>query len=743
VSPAVRPATAPATEFSAARAMPHLERIAQRPRPPGSAAHREVQQYLVAQLRALGLEPSVQTTTAAAEPRGRQSVAATVTNVAARLPGSGGGPAILLATHYDGVVGGPAANDAGVSVAALLETLRALRAGPPLQRDVVVLFTDGEESGLLGARAFQEAHPWARDIGLVLNFEARGTRGPAVMFETSAGNAPLARGLARGADTPVGSSLFYEVYRILPNDTDFSVFRRAGVAGMNFAYAGGLTGYHTRLDDLASVDPRNLQHQGSYALGLARRFGAAGLPAAGAGNAVFFNVPLLGLVRYAEGWSLPLAAAAFLLVLGTIGWGARARRLRLGRTLLGSLGFVGLLLGVAGVLTGVWQLIRATHTAYAWMPMGETYNGALYFAAFVLLAVALTAAAHRWVRRRLTPAELLAGALLVWGVAALAFGVVMPGAGYLWLWPTLAGAAGLAALLRGGAEAPAERRLLAAGLGALPALLLVAPVVWLLYQGVTVQAAALLMVLVVLVLGLMLPHLELAQRAAGRTWLLAPALAGVALLVLAGVRSSFDAAHPRPNSLFYVMDAGRNEASWVSSDAQADAWTARFLGATPTRGPLREYFPAIEYPFLRAPAPAVASARPPRLELLSDERRADGRVLRVRVRSERGAEQVWVNAAGAEISAAAVNGRALAQGGRATDPWSLRYVGLPAEGIELTLQVKGTSPVSIRAVDRTSGLPALPEVARHRRPDDTMPTPILNSLQDATFMAATLVVPQG
>ncbi|MDB4951672.1 MAG: peptidase [Gemmatimonadetes bacterium] len=739
VPPAAKPATAPASEFSAARALPHLRRIAQRPRPPGSAAHREVERYLQAQLRALGLAPSVQTTTVAAEPRGRQGVAATVTNIAARLPGRGGAHSILLVTHYDGVTGGPGANDAGVAVAALLETVRALRAGPPLRDDVVVLFTDGEESGLLGARAFSEAHPWARDVGLVLNFEARGTHGPALMFESSPGNAWLARGL-RGADAPVASSLFYEIYRRLPNDTDFSVFKRSGLAGMNFAYIGGLTGYHTRLDDLASVDPRNVQHQGSYALGLARRFGAAELPAKGAANAVFFNLPLLGLVSYGEGWSAPLAAAAFLLLLAAIGGGVRTGTLRPWRTVLGFGGFAGMLLLVGALLTGTWLLIRATHPAYAGMPMGETYNGALYFAAFVLLTVTLAAAVHRWARKRLTPAELLAAALLAWGAGTLAFGVGVPGAGYLWLWPTVFAAAGLWVLLRSGAGPPAGRRLLVAGLGAVPALLLVAPAVRLLYEGMTVQSVGLLMVPVALVLGLMLPHLELAQRAGGRAWLLAPALAAVVLLAAAEARSPFDAAHPRPNSLFYLMDAGRNEASWASSDARPDAWTSRFLGSSPRRGPLSGYFPAIDYPFLWTPAPAVAAPRPPLLELLSDERRADGRVLRVRVRSQRGGEQVWVNVApGAEI--VSVNGRALGHGDRDGGPSSLRYVGLPADGIEVAVHVRGRDAVKIQAVDRTSGLPDLPDMARHPRPRDTMPTPILNSLQDATFIGATLAVP--
>src|SRR5207249_5261569 len=98
-----------------------------------------------------------------------------VQNIMARLPGrEPGGSDVLLMAHYDGVEAGPAAADDGAGSAAILETLRALRAGPPLAHDVVALFTDGEEAGLLGAAAFVREHPWAKDVGIALNFEARG-----------------------------------------------------------------------------------------------------------------------------------------------------------------------------------------------------------------------------------------------------------------------------------------------------------------------------------------------------------------------------------------------------------------------------------------------------------------------------------------------------------------------------------------------------------------------------------------
>lgn len=738
------PATAPETDFSAQRARAHLERIAQRPRPPGSAAHQEVQDYLTGHLRGLGLESDVQTTTVVADRWGVLSVAGTVSNIAVRLRGSGEGRAVLLVAHYDGVAGGPGANDNGVAVAALLETLRALQAGPQLRNDVIVLFTDAEESGLLGARAFARGHPWAQDVRLVFNFEARGTYGPSVMFETSSGNGWLVEELSEAVATPMASSLFDEVYRRLPNDTDFTIFRQAGYPGMNFAYIGGVTAYHTRLDDIGAVDPHSLQQHGSYALSLTRRFGERDLEEASSHDAVFFNVPVLGLISYDERWSAPLAVTIFLVLLGVIVWGIRNGRLRPGRTAVAMAAFVGMLLVVPALVAGLWWLVATTHAAYQWMPLGATYNDSFYVTAFLLLTVALTTLTHRWLRRRLALRELFTGALMTWAIMMLASGLSFPGGSYLWTWPTLFATAALIYLLRSEEEVSGTD-LLIVGSGSIPAILLMAPIVYLVYLATTVQMSGLLMLPVVLVLGLLLPYLELLQRAGRSLLVITPALAALILLVSAGLSSGFDEDHPRPDSLFYVMDEDRSRAWWVSSDRRTDTWTSHYLGGDPARAPMSDQFPAIGYPFLQARAPVLASLEPPLLELISQELQEDGRVLRVRIRSRRGADQLWVNVApGMEIAAATVNGEELARRPDAGRPWSLHYVGLPSQGVELSLTVKGLEPVRIQAVDRTGGLPDAPMVERHPRPPNTMPTLMFDAFQDATFVAAgRLVEPPG
>jgi hypothetical protein len=222
--------SAPADQFSAGRAKAHLQQIAREPHSIGTAANQRVRDYLVEQLTALGAEVRVERTIGITH-YARQIYAGTAENIVATVKGSASSRAVMLSSHYDSVPESPGAADAGSGVAAILEVLRALRAGAPLQNDLLILITDGEEEGLIGAAGFVRDHPdLAQRVGVVLNFEARGSSGPALMFETSEGNGWITREFARVAPYPMGSSLAYAVYKRLPNNTDMTVFKNAGLA---------------------------------------------------------------------------------------------------------------------------------------------------------------------------------------------------------------------------------------------------------------------------------------------------------------------------------------------------------------------------------------------------------------------------------------------------------------------------------------------------------------------------------
>ena len=178
--PAVAGLDAPAADFSASRAMKHLAVIAQQPHPIGSSAHAKVRDYIASELTALGLSPEIQKTSVVNTSLGAPFAAGHVENVVARLKGVESGRAIMLVSHYDSTTNSFGASDNGTAVATLLETARALKSSTPLKDDLIFLFTDGEEAGLLGAKAFVDEHPWAKDVRLVLNFDARGNSGSAM-----------------------------------------------------------------------------------------------------------------------------------------------------------------------------------------------------------------------------------------------------------------------------------------------------------------------------------------------------------------------------------------------------------------------------------------------------------------------------------------------------------------------------------------------------------------------------------
>ncbi|MGW5667647.1 M28 family peptidase [Micromonospora sp. NPDC003776] len=368
-TPAPRPADAPATDFSAQRAYRNVTAIAARPHVAGSAANDQVRDHLVSVLRGLGLETEVQDTVApeAGQLSGAAGGAtlARVRNVVARLPGTDSTGRVFLVAHYDSVQSGPGGNDDAAGTASILEVARALTAGPRPRNDIVLVLTDAEEACLCGASGFAADHPLARDGGVVLNLEARGSTGPVIMFETSRNNAKLVDVFGRAAPHPVGTSFAVEIYRALPNDTDFTAFLDHGFVGLNSAYIDGGAVYHTPLDTPAAMDRGSLQMHGDNALGLAREFGRTDLRDLRSGHdATYFPVPG-GLVRY-PGWlTLPLALLA-LVAVGALGWLLRRR----GRATAGQLA-AGTGLALAPIVVAplgawlLWTAITAIRPGYA------------------------------------------------------------------------------------------------------------------------------------------------------------------------------------------------------------------------------------------------------------------------------------------------------------------------------------------------------------------------------------------
>ncbi|HEX5709307.1 MAG TPA: M20/M25/M40 family metallo-hydrolase [Pyrinomonadaceae bacterium] len=728
--PAALPADAPENEFSAARALRHLEVISRKPHPMGTAEHAAVRDYISGELTKAGLTPEIQSATAVNHRAGSQLRAGTVNNVVARLRGTGATKAVMLVAHYDSAPTSQGASDDGSGVVTLLESLRALRAAPPLKNDVIFLFTDGEEPGLLGAEAFAAQHPWAKDAGVVVNFEARGNGGPAIMFETSDNNGWLIREFAKASPRPVASSLAYEIYRLLPNDTDLSAFKRAGMAGFNVAYIEGLTHYHTLLDSFDRINQNSLQHDGSYALALARHFGNIDLADRREVNAVYFDLFGRVLFHYSYNWVLPLVALITLLFVGLVVMGFRRKRL----TAAGlGLGFLAQLVSAAvsaGIVTLLWRVVSGFGARPESLPNGTTYNGGLYLIGFVVLALAITSAVYAAFHRRVSLQNLTAGAGVWWVLLMIVTALYVPGASFIFMWPLLFGLAALAVLIFAEKEREfSPLSLLLVNLCAIPALVLVVPNLYLIFHGLTLSFVAPLIVLTALLFGLLLPQLSFI--ASLRKWRPAAVLAvvGLVLILTATFTGRGGPSRPKVNSIFYGLNADTGNAVWASADGGQDEWTRQFL-TDAKRAPLPDFFQsAAPMAFLQSAAPAT-QLTPPEISLLDDTTSGDVRTVRLRLNSARQASvlSLFVDSR-AEVQSVTVNGQRAeaprppaAQNQQAR--WSMRFYAPPAEGVELTAELKTSEPLALRVVDQTYGLPEIQNQAFRTRPAEMIPRPL-------------------
>jgi hypothetical protein len=256
-----------ASDFDTPRALQRLARILgdERPHPVDSAANDAVRARLLEEIRATGFEPEVRDDFACRGAARWNAVScARVRNILFRAGPPDGG-AIMVASHYDSVAAGPGAADDGAGVAASLEIAAILKKRRPVI-PVIFLITDGEEAGLIGAHSFMKTDPLAKGIDAVINMEARGVSGPAILFETSNPNGRDITAYSKRSKAPVGNSLATDIYKMLPNDTDMTEFLALNSDAVNLAFSDRLPLYHTPQDNLANLDPRSVAHLGRSAL---------------------------------------------------------------------------------------------------------------------------------------------------------------------------------------------------------------------------------------------------------------------------------------------------------------------------------------------------------------------------------------------------------------------------------------------------------------------------------------------
>ena len=587
--------SAEATEFSAERARRHLRIITRSPHPVGSADHQTVRNYLVSVLRSLGLQTQVQETVVS-RPMGSTLRIATVRNIVAWLPRaeSAGTPedAVLLMSHYDSVPDAPGATDAGNGVSAILETLRALKAGPELQRDVMVLISDAEEIGLLGARGFMQQHPWADSVSLALNFEGRGYTGPVSMFRTVGDSGSLVKTLAK-LDTRMNSSSVTDaVFRIMPNDTDLSVFGEQGIPGLDFANAHGLTHYHQPADSYQQASPGSLQHHGDYALGMVRLLAADSQSApTGHGARAYFSLPAIGLVTFPQKLSMPMMWLALILVLVRLAFWWR-RSAQPWRTL--ARGSVALLLPAVIAAALVWISViglQQVLTETGWYFHEAPHHSGWYLTALLFLGLGVAVTIFR--KSGWHESAWLAG-IVIWAGIGAVVTWKLPGTGYIFFAPLLLSLL-LERLLQMRGLRPAV--LVLATLLAILIIWLLLPILVLVEIMLTLNLAALCLGLAWITLILLIPWfsaigsdtgvLHRAEEQSVYRWAGSLTLLGAAGLLILIVLNQQVWNFQKPTHVGYALLAdasGANEAILYSREAELDSYIKAYLGESPQRG---------------------------------------------------------------------------------------------------------------------------------------------------------------
>ena len=353
------PAVIPAAEtdsFSAERALKHLNVISNAPHMAGTPEHAKVRDYIVEFCESRGLEVEIQS---GMEFRNYTSNvdAAYVQNIIATRKGTNpGGKAIIVMSHYDSQMNTAAASDDGAGVAASLEVIDMLSKGEQLENDVIFLITDLEEFGLWGASYFVKNYEEFDNIGLLLNFEARGNSGASYSFETTSDNGWMIREFKKAVKKPITNALAYEIYKLMPNGTDFTEFKGLGITGINSAFIDGLAYYHSPADTPENIDLKSLQHQGDHILGSLKHFGNMELTDTKKEDAIFFN-PIGGaLIIYNKSLDIPLIILTAVLWFFCLSYGKKKQRIEV-KALFKGTGLMLAALGIAmALLYGYQQL---------------------------------------------------------------------------------------------------------------------------------------------------------------------------------------------------------------------------------------------------------------------------------------------------------------------------------------------------------------------------------------------------
>lgn len=713
-----KPADAPAAEFSGARAKALLQQLVGNgvPHPVGSTADAAVRDAVVERLTQLGYRPRVQEDFVCDS----SGACADVKNILARLDGQQSGPAVMVAAHYDSVPAGPGASDDGAGAVSVLEIARALKASAPLRHPVIFLIDEGEEAGLLGAVAFAQDDLWAKDVRAVVNMDNRGTSGASTMFETGSANEWLMRMYAKAVRHPNADSLSYTVYKSLPNDTDFTVFKAAEYQGFNFAFLDDVAHYHTPLDNVTNTSASSIQSEGGSALEAVQALANSDLNSGAASDAVYQDLLGWKMVWWPARWTVGLALLALALLILEIAVLARRGQVRMKGFLVGFVSWP-LVLIVAGILGAALQffLSMAGATPSNWVAHPAPLLVAAWtlgFAAVALVAALLGYRAGLW--------GMWGGTWSCGGIVALLLATVAPGLSFLFIVAqSAAGIFGLAVVFA--RRQSSASVIVAAAIPGVATALVGVYAIWFLYAAL---GGTFLTGITVCVALIALPLAPLAGTVStGRRSRFSIAAFAVAAIATAAalIVPPFSTASPEKLNLEYFQNADTGTSEWLAYPASGRLPpSVRSLASFARTS--SEIYPWYRDNPLAADAPMLNLSSPVFTveNLSSSQGKTSYDVL---LKSSRGAPVVLLAfAPDVKPESVSLAGHPIPEISRPIlgyrRGWRIySCVDTPAEGIEMRFTLPGANPVAAIVLDESYGLPREGMILSAARPATTIP----------------------
>ena len=622
----------PLSEFSSKRALKTVAVLSQKPHYIGTKNHEQVVTYIQSELQKMGLSSQIEEGFSLTD----WGNLVKSRNIVAKIPGYSSSKALLLLSHYDSAPHSKShgASDDGVGVATILEGLRAfLHNKTGHKNDIIVLFSDAEELGLNGAAMFVSKNKWSKEIGLAINFEARGSSGPSYMLmEVNQGNAALIKQFDQAnVPFPVANSLLYSIYKMLPNDTDLTVFREQGnIQGLNFAFIDDHFNYHTQQDDLKHLSTKTVAHQGSYMLPLLQYFSNSELQNLNSkDDYVYFDTPF-GFVLYPFSWIFVMLIVTTILFFGLLFVGFGKRLLQMQLIAKGFLLFFGSLITSGVVAFFGWTLLKVIYPQYNDILQGFTYNGHYYIIAFVLLSLGFCflffsqkISENQQVNYAVTP-------MFLWLIINFGIAFYLPGAAFFII-PLMASLIGFAYFIVSQSVNKWLNLVVC-----LPTLFVFVPLVITLPVGLGLKMLVASALLVCLIFGLIIPVFTAFKLK--KTWSFLFFVAAICFFIQAHLNSGYEYGKAKPNSLTYVLNAETNEAFWATYDKNLDPWTTLYLGKNPSKTNAKSLFllnSKYNSGFNFAKKTTVLNFPKPTIEFLTDSIFGANRFLKIKISSNR------------------------------------------------------------------------------------------------------------